>query len=148
MSCDGVKFEANLRKYYDFVISYLQLSRKSIAQGGGIKWKIFSRLLFVSDHVGSKCVEFIKNTLNTALKHSTGFDLESFEKPFTFLTDWGAVMAKVFGASVSSKKIACRHRWVGCISHQLNTVMKTVIESDEIKSSTISKTLVAVKSIV
>lgn len=131
-SCDGVKVECNGQNYYDLFINYLKIERKSLVDGGGIHWKICTRLMFTSAHVGSESAECLRETIEKNLLDTTGFKLNSFEKNFTFVTDCAPVMAKTFGASVSPKKIPILERWVGCITQQLNTVMKSVIESDEI----------------
>lgn len=44
-------------------------------------------------------------------------------------------MANVFGTSVGLSKILCSHRWVVCISHRFNDVMKAVIESTEMREN-------------
>ena len=55
-------------------------------------------------------------------------------------------MPKVFGSSVSANKVAYSHRCVGCITHQLNTVMESVVVSKDIAGSQLSKDLAVVKS--
>lgn len=105
-------------------------------------------LLFIVPQIGSETVEAIRDNLNATLKHVTRFPLEAFEKHFSFITDRGATMPKVFGASISSNKVSFSQRWAGCITHQLNTVMKSTIERPPINISEISKTLTAIKNIV
>lgn len=104
--------------------------------------------MFATHDVGGENAEFIRNNFNTFLKNYKGLGLEVFQKTFTFVTDWAAVMDEVFGSSISSNKVSFSHSWVACISYRLNTVMKTVMDSHEIQASVISKTLHAVKSIV
>lgn len=134
VSCDSFKMKSNGRKFYDLVMKCLQLFRKSVLQGGVISCKICTRLLYVTHHVEAEIVECIRNTLSQTLKTFTGCGLRVFEKNFTFVNDWTAVMEKVFGASVSSNSITNSLRLVGFVSHKLNTVIKTVIESLEMKS--------------
>lgn len=148
VSCDGVKLESNGNKYFDFVINYLKCERQSIKEGGGFKWKICTRLIFLAQHTGSESAENIRATIQRDLLKTTGFNLSDFEKNFTFVTDCAAVMAKTFGASVSPRRIPFNERWIGCISHQINTTMKNVMESGPINSSEILKNFLLVKSIV
>lgn len=148
VTCDGVKLETNGKKYFDFVLNYLKFFRRPIAQGGGIGWEMCTRLLFITPHVGSETAELIRDNINCTLKDVTGLTLESFEKTCTFITDCASTMPKVFGSSVSPNKVPYSHRWAGCITHQLNTVMKSTIESEIIKSSQIMKDLTVVKSVV
>lgn len=57
LSCDGVKIEANGRKYYDFVTNYSQVSRHSVVQGCGIFRKIYTPLSLVIHHVGAESAD-------------------------------------------------------------------------------------------
>lgn len=148
ISCDGVKLESNGRKYYDFVMNYIEFGRKSLSNGGGITWKFVTRLLFIINHSGAESADAIAETLNNRLSSSYGLKLSDFQKRFTFVTDSAAVMPKVFGASVSQKKVPYGERWLPCITHQINTVMKTVIQSPKIKDSEIFRNLNCVKKIV
>lgn len=86
--------------------------------------------------------------LSKILKETTGLDLSEFEKSCAFINDCASTIPAVFGASVSANKVAYSHRWVGCITHQLNTVMKTAVESKAISGSKILKHLTLLKSIV
>lgn len=53
------------------------------------------RLLLVTSHVGTENAGCIRNYLRTALKNSTGLDIEAFENSQAFVTDCNAVMEKV-----------------------------------------------------
>lgn len=48
-------------------------------------------------------------------------------KIFTFVTDCAATMPKIVGASVSTNVAHLSEKWIGYISHTLNTLMKHVI---------------------
>lgn len=113
--------------------------RCKISEDGGYQWRICSRVLFIAPHKGVETSEAICQTLETPLKQVTAFEISAFEKNFTFDTDWAAVMAKKFVSSVSMNKVPFGERWVGCISHQLNTVIKSVVESGPIKSTEMEK---------
>lgn len=148
VTCDGVKLESNGKKYYNFNVSYLEVQRRKGPPSSGYEWKIRSRLVFLANHKGSESADCIRETIEKNLKSTTGFELSAFENNFTHVTDCAPVMARVFKASVSPNQIPYSARWVGCISHQLDTVMKNVITAEPIISSEISKNLNLVKSIV
>lgn len=65
--------------------------------GWVLSWKIITRLLFITAHVGSETEEAIWHNLNSKLKETTGFDLEYFEKHFSFITDDASRIPKEFG---------------------------------------------------
>ena len=67
IKCDGVKLESNKRKYYDFVMEFLKLTRKSIAMGRGVERKICKRLIFVINIEGPETAECIRDNLNSQL---------------------------------------------------------------------------------
>lgn len=64
------------------------------------------------------------------------------------MTDLAATMPAVLSSSVSPTKVPFLHMWVGCICHQLNTVMKITMDTADIKLSQIANDLKSVKSIV
>ena len=74
--------------------------------------------------------------------------MEDFEEKFTFETDCAPTMPKVFGASVSPAKVPYSQRWVGCISHQMNTAMKSAMQHHSIQDSIIQKDLTNLKSLI
>lgn len=148
ISCDGVKVELTGKKYYDFVLNYIEVHRRPVSRGGGLSWKLQTRLLFITPHVGAETAEEIRKTLDECLVASTGKPLEAYEKNFTFVTDCAATMPCVFGASVSPARVPYCERWVGCISHQLNTAMKNAMKHEGIATSIIGQDLERVKKIV
>lgn len=77
---DAVKHDSYGSQYFDLVMSYLESSRKTIAEGGVLRWKLCTRLLFITTHIGSETSESIHDNLNRNLKLKTGFTLEAFEK--------------------------------------------------------------------
>lgn len=97
-------------------------------------WTMCARLLFITPHVGSESTSDILEKLNEIMLKTTGIDLKAFENPVTFVTDCASVGQKVFSASISLQNIAYIHLWVGFISHQLNNVMKSGMESGFIKT--------------
>lgn len=40
ITCDGVKIDLTSKKYYDFVLHFLGIRRRSMAKGGGYDWEI------------------------------------------------------------------------------------------------------------
>lgn len=56
-------------------------------------------------------------------------------------------MAPVLGASTSCN-FSLNHTWAGCISHQINTVMKHIMDAEDSSKSSISLELSCVKTLV
>ena len=54
VSCEDVKLESNGNKYYDFVLNFLKFERKSIKDGGGLKWKNLHASYFHSPTYSSR----------------------------------------------------------------------------------------------
>jgi len=69
-------------------------------------------------------------------------------KSYTLVTDCASTMPCIVGASSSSSKVPFTEKWLGCITHQLNTVMKPSMSDEERRNTRISKDLGAVKTIV
>lgn len=146
MCCDGAKDERTDKKYYNLVLHYLDHQRSPLT--GTCKLQMRTQLLAFFQHEDSETAENIRKNINKAVKHSTGRSIAEFETRFTAVTDCAATMPKVFGASISPSKVPFSHKWVGCISHQLNTCMKSSITEDVIGRSKISENLTIVKSII
>lgn len=148
VTCDGVKVEVSGKKYYDFVLNFVEVSRRPVCKGGGKVARLRSKLLFITPHSGPETAQDIRGTLENRIKATTGFHLTDFEQTFTFVTDCAATMPCVFGASVSSSRVPYSHRWIGCISHQLNTSMKNAMNNSQISSGEIGVDFERVKKIV
>lgn len=148
VSCDGVKIEQTSKKYYDFVLNYVQVQKRSLTEGGGKRAVLKSRLLFIVNHTGPETAVEIRNTIDRNLIQTTGMPLSQFEKQFTFVTDCAATMPCVFGASVSEAKVRYCERWIGCICHQLNTAMKKAMCDKHISDGEIGKDYERVRKIV
>lgn len=126
----------------------MDFKRRSGYKDGGSNWKLCTILLFIVAYSGSESADTIFETLSNNLQTSNGYDLAVLNDKFTYENDCAAVMAKEFGASVLSKKVSFRARWMSCISHQINTKIKNVINSEPINSSKVSKNLISLKSLV
>lgn len=59
-----------------------------------------------------------------------------------FVTDCDAKIVKFSCASVSRENVLYDERFVGRTTHQINTVMKTLMQSDKISTSKTLKHLV------
>lgn len=58
-------------------------------------------------------------------------DVKDFLKNFSNVTDCPNTLPCVFGGSASKSKVEFREIWLECISNQINTCMKHVMEGDE-----------------
>lgn len=79
ITCDGVKLGSNDRKYYDFVINYIEYGKKPLSQGGGIRWKFITKLSLIVNHNGAETADLIRNTLDEKLKSVTGLNMADLE---------------------------------------------------------------------
>lgn len=52
VTIDGVKLEWNRKKYGDFMLQYLKLSRRQISQGRCLSWEMCTRRFFTTAHEG------------------------------------------------------------------------------------------------
>lgn len=112
----------------------LKVGLKFIVDGGCQTWRICRRLSVITFHSCFETAECIRGIIEKYLFKKTGLKLNDFRKTFTFVTDWALVTAKTSGASISSQNVLFLELWVGCIIHQLDTVMKNVSESELIRS--------------
>lgn len=145
VTCDGVKCPNSGSKFYDFVLHYIQ--RPMCMFSRIEEWKNSTRVLFIVEHEDSEDALNIRTTIVKKLRSEYSIDLVFLER-CSFVTDCAATMPRVFDASVSPNQIPFSDRWVGCISHQLNTVMKHVVESTLPRESTIIQSIDLVKKIV
>ena len=90
-------------------------------------WRFCTRLLFITRCVGPESAQAISELLDKNLNQFNS-SIEKLKSSFTFVTDCAATMPAVFGASVSPNRVPYSERWVGCMPHQLNTVMKHAFE--------------------
>ena len=67
---------------------------------------------------------------------------------FTLVTDWEATLPCIFGASSSSNAVQFSPKWVGCVVHKLNTLMKHTMQQESAEKSRIASDLDRVKEIV
>lgn len=127
ISCDGVKVEETGKKYYDFVVHFIEIGRTDPATRKKT-WAIKKKVLFVARCNGSETADALRNLIDESLgQFSTSVDI--LKGSFTFVTDCAATMAAIFGASVSPNRVPFSELWIGCISHQLNTAMKHAVEN-------------------
>lgn len=73
-------------------------------------------------------------------------DLDASLKGFTMMTDCASNMAPLVGSSTSSK-VPLNQRWVGCVSHQINTVMNHLMAAEDAAKSSISADVSIVKTL-
>lgn len=71
----------------------------------------------------------IRQALSERMMADFGVSFQSLMEKFTFVFDCGSNMPVIVGASVSESLRPCNDRWVGCISHQINTCVKQVMEN-------------------
>ncbi|KAI0559172.1 Ribonuclease H-like protein [Gracilaria domingensis] len=90
----------------------------------------------------------LRSAFDHALLTRLGVELDEFMKNFTFVTDCASNMACVVRASSSSQRVPFNEKWMGCISHQLNTAMKHAVNAETTRNSVIANDLSSVKTIV
>lgn len=90
---------------------------------GGCYGKLIQGLFSSAQKMGVNA-DIIRENIESNFQRTAGARLKEFETNFTFVSDCVATIHKVFGVSVSTHKIPYSERWVGCISHQFNTVVK------------------------
>lgn len=131
---------------YDFVLHFFQSPKRCFKSKWD--WKVSKRVFFIAQHEGSK-------------------DALSFVQLFSKIAEWiwhlfeyftwalfirhrlcGNYATCFFEAFVSANQIPFSYRWIGCNSHQLNTVMKHVVDFSLLQDSAITKSTDLVKMIV
>lgn len=147
VTCDGLKQKVNGEKYYDFTIHYFRLGKPDLLTRVR-EAQLVTKLLFLKMHQGAETAAAIRNTLDVALMECCGIELDCFMDNFTFVTDCAATMPCVVGASASSRRVPFSEKWVGCISHMLNTAMKHVVNHEIRGKTIIADDLERVKTIV
>lgn len=147
ITCDGLKQKATGKKYYDFVVHYFDTPDVELLTGE-TKVSLCSRVLLLEEMVGSETPDAICSLLDCGLNARYEAGLEAFANRLTFVTDHASAISCVFGASSSSARVHLGHKWMGCISHKLNTIMKKVIAEEERIQFRISNDLKYVKLIV
>lgn len=146
VSCDGLKQPLTGKKFYDFVLHYVEVNRHMLT--GGLDVSLQSRVLLLVEHNDSESAELIKKNLDRALTVRFGIGLSQFMEKFTLVTDWAATLPNIVGASASSSRVPFGWRWLGCIVHKLNTTLKTVVESERAAGSRVHQDLESVKALV
>lgn len=122
ITCDSVKIEERGRKYYEFILNFIEVQKQRCVSK--VKsWRIVTRLLFIVRCDGTEIAQALCEMTKKSLEqYDTKID--ELSKNFTFVTDRAATIPAVFGSSVSPNRVAYSDRWIGCVSHQLNTAMK------------------------
>lgn len=115
ISCDGVKIEETGKKYYDFVVQFIDIGRMDPSSRRRT-WRIKTKVLFIARCSGSESAESLRGLVDNSLKvYNTCVD--HLRDRFTFVIDFAATMAATFGSSVSPNRVPFSERWVGCIPH-------------------------------
>lgn len=86
-----------------------------------------SRVLFITYVTESDSEMGIKNFLTTCVREALGIEFAPLLQTFTFITDCAPDRPAVVGAFVYPTVEPLSKKWMDCIAHQLNTVMRHVI---------------------
>ena len=146
MSCDGLKQKHSGAKVYDLTLHFFQERRLNSSEGKHLllserqkkkELELVCRTLFVSPLPPSsgESAMSIRALLSEMCMKYTSIPFSIFQQNFTFVTDCAATMPNIVGSSVSPNVAPLDHAWVGCIPHQMNTVMKTVFSKSKLISS-------------
>lgn len=147
ITCDGVKTEVTGKTYIDFEMNHLEFLRHPSATWKKRSWKINTRLLFITPLFGVESADNSRPTIDNNLRSVTNKELADMDHQFTFITDLAATMPKIFGISIFESFVPYNQRLCGCISHQLNTAMKTAMKDTQIKDPNIHIVFEVVKKI-
>ncbi len=66
----------------------------------------------------------LRTAIDDSLRAHNGVSISELQKSFTIVTDGAAVIAKVAGSSVSRTRSSTDHKWMRCMVHVLNNVVK------------------------
>lgn len=107
-----------------------------------------SSVIFLIEHKVCENAIELRKSLNSWLLELYGLSFEDILSTFAFVTDCAATMPCIARASLSSNNVPFCEKWVGCISHQLNTAIKKAMLLEDTEGLFISEDVVLVKSIV
>jgi len=136
-------------KYDDLVLHYFSVGKAHILTGER-EVRMECRVVLLEEQKGRETAVSLRNMLSDALMRRYGVEFEDLMQHLTFVTDCASTMPCIVGASSSSSKVPFSEKWVGCISHQINTCMKNCLQSKILTGelSVIQTDLNAVKTIV
>jgi len=146
ITCDGLKQKTTGVKYYDFVAHYLEFGPVNLLNGQR-QVSMVCKVLLLENHVGAESASALRDMLEASLSRQCGLEFDKLMEQFTLVTDCDATLPCIVGAYASSARVPFNERWAGCISHQLNTVMKHAMDEEDREKSAISDDLRAVKTI-
>ncbi len=146
MSCDGLKQKHTGTKVYDLTLHFFQETQVAPSERAHLSFnsrrnlstlKMISRTLFVSplDKSANDTALSIRTLLNSMCVHHTNIPFDKFRKHFTLVTYCAATMPNIVGSSISANVAPLDHRWVGCVPHQMNTVLKTVFSRSTLNAA-------------
>jgi len=129
-SCDGVTVKLQRKHYYDFTLYYMDIKKpKTLTEEVSFCIKNVTMLLVEGPH--SATAANIRDTLDVNLHKYYGFGIDTIQRNFTMVTDGAAVMASMAGSSVSRAIHPLDDKWMRCIAHAFNNVMKDAMKSCE-----------------
>lgn len=122
VTSDGLKQDIAGEKFYDFTAHFYRVGKPDVLRRRREVERI-TKVIFLKQHHGPESASALRDTFDQALLEKCGVELDTFMEYFTFVTDCAATMPCIVRASASSHRVRFTERWMGCISHQLNTVM-------------------------
>ena len=145
ITTDGMTLQSTGDKYYDFNVHYFNVTKTSFATAPSTKLMV--RLLFLKRHNGSSTATALRTLFDDCVKENLGIELDELTARMTWVTDGASNMAATAGAT-TSKKFELTEKWMACIVHQLNNVMRHAIETPDEKHKTARDDITSVKNIV
>lgn len=128
LTTDGLKHKPTGKKFYDLSMMYFEILGEGSIQGACLK--LVSRVLLLEEHTAhTESAEAISVTLSSALRKRYNVELSKMLSNFTLVTDRASTLPVVAGASSSAAKCAYQEKWLFCMPHYLNTVMKRSIDA-------------------
>jgi len=147
MTCDRLKQSVTGKKFYDLVAHYITVSKLNLIYGR-LHVVMPLSVLLLEEKIGQESAAALRNLLEVAWLQKFGLHFEKFMSRYTFVTDHASTLPCFIGSSSSSSKVPFTHKWLGCVSHLLNTVMKHCVQEQQREDSIERKVLIRVKTIV
>ena len=146
---DGLTLKVQEKQFYDFTVHFLKIVTKSGVSSGTPVVTMHAKTLLLSERLGDGSGASIRHLRDTGLRKHYNTDTDTFTNTFTLFTDCAANMARgaLFSVSRTTRDDA---KWLGCLSHETNTAMKTCVSAlqNHIECSQIYRDLQYVKTIV
>lgn len=130
LTTDGVSIKMQDRQFYDLTLHVIRvIEHESVDKR--VSFELVNKTLILHEKPDNGSASHIRTMISEELQRRYFMTLDDFQKSFTMVTDCAAVMARVANSSVSENVSPMSQKWLGCIVHQINTALKSCINSIE-----------------